>query len=238
MKGKNLILVGFLALVVGFLMLFFRSALASGGIVIAAGILFVGAGVLNMTVFLGSRDRAGRARMGAFGTVFGWVASAAAVILGLAMLIFSKDFVALIGFMFAVLLLFAALFQMVLLLFGSHPARLSKWFFFVPTALVAAAVYIFMREPDAAGERMVILITGIALAVFGLFTIIEGSIVGKVNHSTLKAAKANGTSSSNTDRPAVAESHNGSEASAKEEHRLDSDGKTLTTDEKSDFTDK
>ena len=74
-----------------------------------------------MTVFLGSRDKEGRARMGAFGTAFGWIASAAAVVLGLAMLIFSKAFAAMIGFMFAVLLLFAALFQLFLLLFGSRP---------------------------------------------------------------------------------------------------------------------
>lgn len=118
MKGKNLIFTGLLVAAVGLMMLLFRNALASGGVVIAAGILFVGAGVLNMSVFLGARDKKGHARMGALGTVFGWVASAAAVVLGLAMLIFSNAFAALVGFMFAVLLLFAALFQLFLLLFG------------------------------------------------------------------------------------------------------------------------
>ena len=111
MKGRNLIITGAIALIVGVLMLIFRVQLANGGIVISAGILFVVAGVLNMTVFLGSRDSRGRSRIGAFGTAFGWIASAAAVVLGLAMLIFSKAFVALIGFVFAVMLLFAALFQ-------------------------------------------------------------------------------------------------------------------------------
>ncbi len=117
MKGRNLIFTGAIALVVGILMMIFHLQLADGGIVYAAGALFVGAGILNMTVFLGSRDKDGRTKMGAFGTAFGWIASAAAVVLGLAMLIFSKAFVALIGFMFAILLLFAAIFQLFLLFF-------------------------------------------------------------------------------------------------------------------------
>ena len=186
MKGRNLIFTGAVAAIVGVLMLLFRSNLANGGIVLAAGALFVGAGILNMSVFLGSRDKDGHARMGAVGTAFGWIASAAAVVLGLAMLIFSKAFVALTGFMFAVLLLFAALFQLFLLLFGSRPTRLSNWFFLVPTALVAAAVYIFMRKPDTAGEEYDMLFVGISFALFGVFTMIEGSLIGRNNHMALK----------------------------------------------------
>lgn len=189
MKGRNLIFTGAIALIVGVLMLIFRIQLANGGIVFAAGALFVGAGLLNMTVFLGSRDKEGRARMGAFGTAFGWIASAAAVVLGLAMLIFSKAFAAMIGFMFAVLLLFAALFQLFLLLFGSRPTRLSNWFFLVPTALVAAAVYIFMRKPDIAGETIDMTFVGISFIVFGLFTIIEGSVIGRANHVARKTTE-------------------------------------------------
>ena len=169
MKGKNLIFAGVIALIVGVLMLIFRVQLANGGIVFAAGALFVGAGLLNMTVFLGSRDKEGRARMGAIGTAFGWIASAAAVVLGLAMLIFPKAFVALTGFMFAILLLFAALFQMFLLIFGARPHKLSNLFFIVPTVLVGAAVYIF--------------------SFFGVMTIVEGSLIGKANHTLLKKSR-------------------------------------------------
>ncbi len=93
------------------------------------------------------------------------------------MLIFSKAFVALTGFMFAVLLLFAAMFQLFLLLFGSRPARLSNWFFLVPTALVGAAVFIFMHKPDTAAETVVMTTTGLSFIVFGVFTVVEGSIV-------------------------------------------------------------
>ena len=189
MKGKNLIFAGVIALIVGVLMLIFRVQLANGGIVFAAGALFVGAGLLNMTVFLGSRDKEGRARMGAIGTAFGWIASAAAVVLGLAMLIFPKAFVALTGFMFAILLLFAALFQMFLLIFGARPHKLSNLFFIVPTVLVGAAVYIFMRKPDTTCEITDMTFLGLAFSFFGVMTIVEGSLIGKANHTLLKKSR-------------------------------------------------
>ena len=189
MKGKNLILIGLVALVVGLLLVMFRQPLSNGGFVHVAGILFLGAGVMNITFILGSRDSKGRARAGAVATTFGWIASAAAVLLGLSMLIFKGAFVALVGFMFAVLLLFAALFQLFLLLFGSRPTRLSNWFFLVPTALVAAAVYIFMRKPDIAGETIDMTFVGISFIVFGLFTIIEGSVIGRANHVARKTTE-------------------------------------------------
>lgn len=198
MKGKNLIFAGIIALIVGVLMLIFRVQLANGGIVFAAGALFVGAGLLNMTVFLGARDKEGRARMGAIGTAFGWIASAAAVVLGLAMLIFPKAFVALTGFMFAILLLFAALFQMFLLIFGARPNKLSNLFFIVPTLLVGAAVYIFMRKPDTTGEITDMTFLGIAFSFFGLMTIIEGSLIGKANHTLLKQSRQAEAASDNS----------------------------------------
>lgn len=195
MKGRNLIFTGVIALIVGVLMLLFHTTLATGGIVIAAGAIFVGAGVLNMSVFLGSRDKEGKARMGVFGTAFGWVASAAAVVLGLAMLIFSHAFAAMIGFMFAVLLLFAALFQLFLLLFGSRPTRLSNWFFLTPMALIAAAIYVFMRKPDTSGEIADIIFVSCSFIVFGIVTIIEGSIIGNTNRLANKKPESESANS-------------------------------------------
>lgn len=189
MKGKNLILIGVLALAVGLLLAIFRSSLANGVVVRLAGIIFVGAGVLNMTVFLGSRDKEGRSRAGAFGTAFGWIASAAAVVLGLAMLIFKGTFVGFIGFMFGVLMLFGAVFQIFLLIFGSRPTHISNWFFLVPAAIIGAAIYIFLRKPDTAGETTDLLITGITFAVFGIATVIEGSMVGQSNRMILRESR-------------------------------------------------
>ena len=214
-----MILTGIITALIGVLLIVFRNTLADGGIVFAAGTLFVAAGLLNMTFFLGTRDKNGRARMGAFGTAFGWIASAAAVVLGLAMLIFSKAFVALVGFMFAVLILFAALFQMGLLLFGARPHRLSSWYFTVPMLLVCCAVFIFMRKPDTAGEHLVMTLTGISFILFGIATIAEGCYIGNANRLMLKNtpdrtspatrslpenSSANGTTASE-----IGEKHNG-----------------------------
>lgn len=187
MKGRNLLLLGIVTAILGVLLLVFRTSLANGNVVLVAGALFVAAGLLNMTIFLGSRDKQGRARMGAFGTAFGWVASAAAVILGLAMLIFRNAFVAITGFMFGVLILFAALFQLCLLIFGSRPTRLSPWFYLVPAALVGGAIFIFTHIPDVGNEHTVMSVTGAAFIIFGFFTIIEGTAIGQVNRQSVKA---------------------------------------------------
>lgn len=188
MKGKNLILTGLVALVVGLLLVMFRQPLSNGGFVLVAGILFLGAGVMNITFILGSRDDKGKARSGAVATTFGWIASAAAVLLGLSMLIFKGAFVALVGFMFGVLLLFAALFQLFLLLFGTRPIRLSSWFYLVVAALVGGAIYIFLRKPSTAGEMTDVVVTGVGFMIFGLFTVIEGSVVGQGNRMIKKAS--------------------------------------------------
>ena len=187
MKGRNLILMALVTLAIGILMIIFRNTLASNNVVIGCGILFILAGVANVTVFLGSRDKNGHARMGAVGTAIGWLASAAAVVLGVVMVLFRTIFETMVGYMFAVLLLFGALFQFCLLLFGSKPVRLSSWFFLVPMALCGAAVYIFMQQPGRS-DYAIMLTTGISLAFFGLMTLVEATLISSGNRSLRRTA--------------------------------------------------
>ena len=172
MKGKNLLLMSLVALAAGVLMLIFRDSLANGVIITWAGILFIAAGVLNVSVFLGARDKNGHARTGAFGTAFGWIVSAAAVVLGLAMVIFHDAFVALFGFMFGIMLLFCALFQLALLVFGTRPVRLPGIYYIVPALLICGAIYVFSLK-SGLDERSIMTVTGIGLAVFGLASLVE-----------------------------------------------------------------
>lgn len=172
MKGKNLILTALITLVAGVLMLIYRDSLASGSIIRWVGIMCIVAGVVNVTVFLCSRDKNGEARMGAFGTTFGWIVSGAAVVLGLAMAIFSSAFVVLFGFMLGFVLLFCALFQLVLLVYGSRPARLNGAFYIVPVLLIIGAIYVFSLK-SGVDERSIMMTTGIGLSLFGLATIVE-----------------------------------------------------------------
>lgn len=189
MKGRNLILMALVTLAIGILMIIFRNALASNSVVIGCGILFILAGVANVTVFLGSRDKNGHARMGAVGTAIGWLASAAAVVLGVVMVLFRTVFETMVGYMFAVLLLFGALFQFCLLLFGSRPVRLSSWFFLVPMALCGAAVYIFMQQPGRS-DYAIMLTTGISLAFFGFMTLVESAAISSGNRTLRKVPPA------------------------------------------------
>lgn len=203
MKGRKLIFAGLVASLVGLLLVLFRTALADGGVVTAAGVIFVLAGALNMAVFLRSKDKDGQDRLGIVASTFGWVASAAAVILGLAMLIFSAAFVAIISFMFGILILFTAIFQFFVLIFSLRDIRMSGLFFIVPALLVGAAIFIFMRRPDGPGESLVNTVSGAAFIFFGVFTALEGLCAGYLRR---KAAKL--TSPSNSDESAQDYSEN------------------------------
>lgn len=185
MKGKNLILMALIALAAGVLMLIFRDSLANGVIITWTGVLFIVAGLLNVTIFLGSRDREGRARMGAFGTAFGWIASAAAVIMGLAMVIFHSAFVALFGFMFGIMLLFCALFQIFLLVFGTKPVRLPGAYYIVPVLLIVGAVYVFSLK-SGLDERSIMTVSSIGLMLFGAASLVECAHIDNLRRKAMR----------------------------------------------------
>lgn len=188
MKGRNLLFTAFLVLAAGIALIILHTTVSAVGIVITGGALFILAGVFNLAVFPG-RSSADGGR-GMFASAFSWTASAAAVILGLCMLIFQSTFAGLIPFMFGVLIAFGALFQFYLLGYGSRPARLPGWLFIVPTLLAGVAIYLFVQGGQAVADRIVLLITGICLVVFGVVTIVEASMIGNYNRRRLKAASA------------------------------------------------
>ena len=189
MKGKNLFITALVMTLAGIILIITCSTLASVKIVIAGGILFIVAGLANMVFFLRARDKNGRSRFGAVGSAVGWVASAAAIVLGLGMLLFQQTFIPLVSFIFAILLAFTALFQFCLLLFGARPARLAPWLYIVPLLLFGAAVFIYLQRPgETATDRTIMLVTGIALAVFGVFSIIEGCMIAW-QHRRLREAQ-------------------------------------------------
>lgn len=185
MKGKNLILMALIAVVIGVGLILVNSSLHASGIVLTAGAIFILAGVLNMLVFLGERDSRGRTRQSVLSITFGWVASAASIVLGLAMLLFQGTFLGLVSFMMAVLIVVAALFQFFLLVYGSRPTHLSGWFYLVPMVLIGIAVYVFLLE-SGVRDREMLLATGIAFTIFGAATFVEGSIIGNNNRRNLR----------------------------------------------------
>ena len=189
MKGRHIIWTGIIALAVGVLMIVFNTSLEPSNLVLWCGLLFILAGILNLTVFLSGRDTTGKPKHNPASMMVGWVASAAAVVLGLCMVIFRATFVELVGYMFAFLLLFTALFQVFLLAFGARPVRLSGVWYVVPTVIVGIAVYFFLQRP-VIEDRYMMMWTGIALALFGAASLVEGIQIGAANRSAMKAANS------------------------------------------------
>ena len=184
MKGKSLFAIALFTIVAGVALIFMRGSITSYGIVITGGVLFILAGLFNMAVFLGAGEKEKKER-GIFSASFNWISSAAAAILGLSMIIFQGTFAALIPFMFGVLIAFGALYQFYLLGYGCRPATLPGWLFIMPTLLAAAAIYLFVQRNEVVEDRLVMLITGICLLVFGVTTLIESVLIGRYNHARL-----------------------------------------------------
>lgn len=195
MKGRNLFLTALLAIAAGIALIIFRNIINSATLVTVGGIIFIATGLINMMLFLGGRDSEGKARQGFFTHAFGWGASAASMLLGLAMLIFHDLFVGLVNFMFAVLIAVAALYQLFLLLFGARPVQLPRWLFIGAVLLAGASVFLFIPSATTT-DPVVMLTTGISFIVFGAATLLESFYIGNANRTALKAAKAKDTDKS------------------------------------------
>lgn len=199
MKGRNLVLTALITLAAGILMLVFRTTLASGTIITWLGIVCIVAGVLNIGSILGGRDENGHSRAGALTSTFGWIAGGAAVILGLVMAIFHASFVALVGYLFGILLLFFALFQILLLVFGSRPSRLPGFYYVVPALLICGGIYIFTLKAGL-DELSIMTFTGAGLTLFGAATLAECVQIGK-NNRARRAGSASETAPESAEEP-------------------------------------
>ena len=136
-----------------------------------------------------SERKRGREGRGVFAATFSWLTSAAAVILGVCMLIFQDTFIPLVPVMFGILVAFSALYQFYILAIGARPVLLPGWLYIIPIALVGGAVYIFLQRPDIHDPK-IMLATGISLVVFGAGSLIEGILLGNEHRKTLKEKKA------------------------------------------------
>lgn len=176
MKGRNLIFTSLLVLAAGIILIITNKAIRSTGVVTTGGILFILAGLLNVMVFEDERKK-GRSGRGVFASTFSWLTSAAAVILGVCMLIFKSTFIPLVPVMFGILVAFSALYQFYILAIASRPVMLPGWLYIAPIALVGGAAYIFMQDADL-NDPKIMLATGISLTVFAAAGLIEGIMLG------------------------------------------------------------
>lgn len=205
MKGKNLIFIGLPVLAAGIVLIFTYQSIRSTGVVITGGILFILAGILNVLAAGHERRRAERTGTRGHGVIsatVNWLACAGAVILGVCMLIFKDTFVALIPFIFGILIAFSAFYQLYLLAYGSRPAMLPGWLYIVPLLLAGAAVYLFLQRPEV-DDSVIMLTTGIALTFLGLATVAEGIMLGTINRRSIQESKASKKSEPETSKTSV-----------------------------------
>lgn len=205
MKGRNLAFTSALVLAVGIVLILTRYTVKSDGIVLFGGSLFILAAFLNVIVMDGAKTRSEGKRESARGMMsntFTWISSAAAMILGICMLVFKETFIALVPVIFGILVAFTAFYQLYVLAIGIRPYVLPALLYLVPVALAGAAVYMFTLTP-VESDHIIMLTTGIALAVFGAAGVTEGVWVGILRKRADKAASM--TSRSESAETAAAE---------------------------------
>lgn len=190
MKGRNLIFTALLIIASGVALLIAHRSIMSAGVVTTGGILFICAGLLNVLVFdIGKRNDKEHNRVSTHGPVsatMSWLSSAAAIILGICMLLFKPTFIPLVPIMFGILIAFAAFYQLYLLAVGIRPLVLSAWLYIAPLLLAVGAAYLFCQKSNSFSDQYIMLVTAVSLLVFGAATLFEGIALGSHNSSLLK----------------------------------------------------
>lgn len=181
MRGRSLTLTGILAAIFAALLLLFYQKISIMAITISGGILFVAVGLINL-IFFGYKAGENTSK------VLTFITNAAAIVLGLSMLVFRSEFSPMISFMMGLIVAVSSLWQFFVLAIGARPHQLPVWLYIFPVLLAGGAIYIYLK-PDYAdkNDSILLLATGISMAVFGAGCIIEGSILGMARRNDLKA---------------------------------------------------
>lgn len=173
MKTSSLVYTAIVAIAAGVALIFAHKSINSFGVVVVGGIIFIVAGILNL--FIGYSEKKNNQK-GALSSTFSLLTNIGAMVLGICMVIFQSTFVVLVPYIFGIIVAILAIYQFFVLAVGVRPASLPAWLYIVPVALVGAAIYIFLSHAQR-DDHLIMLVTGIALAFFGLFSIIEASLV-------------------------------------------------------------
>lgn len=187
MKTLNVFLTAILAIAAGVAIIIANQDITAKGVVVAAGIIFIIAGIVNGCVFNFER-RAGTITAGI--SLLTNIGSVAAILLGICLLVFKATFITLVPYVFGVLVAFIAIYHCYILAVGARPATLPAWLYLVSIVLAAFAVYIFLQKTDnEMADHRIIFVSGIALAFFGIFGVIEGCMIPHYRKKALNPEK-------------------------------------------------
>lgn len=230
MKGKTLVFVGVLAAIIGAALLIANKQITAESVVITGAILFIVTGLGNLIVY-GHKDS-----KSSIAKIMSQVANAAAIILGVVMLVFQSTFVPLVSFIFGVLIALCALWQFFTLAVGIRPAQLPAWNYVFPLALVGVSAFIFFQG-DAL-QTTIMIATGSGIALFGLASIVEGSMLGAHNRRINREVKEQNKKSEGSpyDLPPVAPAYKPEDENSTG-YDLDASGKQEQVKTKSEASD-
>jgi len=169
---------GILAAIVATALIIARNHITPEGVVLTGGILFIIAGISNTIAI-------SRNRPSSTSRIFGYLANAASVVLGICMIAFKESFVPLVSFIFGLLVAMFAVWQFYVLAAGCKPYRLPAWLYAFPIALTAIAAYILLTKASLQ-QMPIMLTTGISVAVLALGCLIEGGMLGAVRRLAAK----------------------------------------------------
>lgn len=200
MKGKTLSALGLVLLAVGVALMIFYTVVNSGNIVIGAGIAFAAVGLVNLILIASSH------KGGTLPRLFTQITNGGAIILGICMLVFTSIFTPIVPFIFGIVAAVCALWQFFMLAVGTRPYQLPGWLYIFPLVITGLAVWIFVSRPrPGSDESLLTLLTGCSLALAGLGSIIEGSLLGherrKAERETLQPAPSHTAASAAETQP-------------------------------------
>lgn len=176
MKRRSYFLLSLLAIIAGVVFILSYTTISSAVLVMLGGVLFIVAGLLNTAIYVGKRREHGERKP--ITTFLGYLTGAAAVILGLSMLIFKATFSVAIPYLFGLLMAVMAIAQLIVLLSRRGRLQFSSWFLLAPLVLIGIGIYIATLSAGVC-DSTIMLATGIGLAFGGLVWAVEGFIVGR-----------------------------------------------------------
>ncbi len=153
-----------------FLIVFHDRTALMENMIIALGILFLIPSIIAIIgIFLFSN------RNNNTGTTISYYGLASAIggaCFGLLLIIEPEIFVGILAYLFAVILILAGVFHMIILFASMKSVRKPLWFFILPSLITIAGLVILFTDIRTI-ESIVILITGISFVCFAVNSIIE-----------------------------------------------------------------
>ena len=171
MKSKNVVWSNLLMILAGVLLIVFHRRDILSVLIVAMGIAFIVPRVTNIVMLLRERHKEWKFKDRALMTQ-GVVVSLGGIGLGVLMMLNPEMLIGVVVYLFAVMLIVAGLYDVIMLVVGHDNVKPLWWLFLLPTLMVIAGIVILATDVKAI-ESMVVLVTGISLIAYAVNRFME-----------------------------------------------------------------